>query len=81
METTEHVEIPKCEICNSRYSARMTIGRKKVCFEILKQKISNLGWRGLVHSIFYLVGALLSLYVFIVGCVYSVSGILTFFKV
>ena len=77
METSENVEIPHCEICNARYSARMTVGRKKVCYGILKEKIEGLKWKGIVDTVFYLVGFLVALLVICSGFVHIFSYVTT----
>ena len=38
----------------------MSIGRKKVCYTILKEKIMGLKWKGICDSIFYLLGVILA---------------------
>ena len=42
MENSEVVEIPKCEICRAVYSAKLKIGKKKVCPKLLMKKIKEL---------------------------------------
>jgi hypothetical protein len=39
MEVSDTVEIPKCEICRVTYSAKLKIGRKKICFKALFKKV------------------------------------------
>jgi hypothetical protein len=42
IETADRVEIPYCEICHAQFSARMKVGKKKVCPKLLLQKIKKL---------------------------------------
>lgn len=42
IESAERVEIPSCEICHEKYSARMKVGKKKVCTKMLWSKMRSL---------------------------------------
>lgn len=62
METSDTVEIPKCEICRSTYSARLKIGRKKVCYKVLLKKIKELQMLEIITTFFYILGTIFAIY-------------------
>jgi hypothetical protein len=51
----------------------MTVGRKKVCYGILREKIECLKWKGIADTIFYLIG-------FFVAMIVIFSGFLRVFS-
>lgn len=63
MENSEIVEIPKCEICRATYSAKLKIGRKKICPKLLLKKVKELKMCEIFASIFYIFGTILSVIV------------------
>ncbi len=58
MENSEVVEIPKCEICRAAYSAKLKIGKKKVCPKLLMKKIKELKVMEIFTSLIYLIGVI-----------------------
>lgn len=62
MEVSDTVEIPRCEICRATYSARLKIGRKKVCLRALAKKLRELRAAELLASLLYLLGTLAAFY-------------------
>ena len=74
IEASDRVEIPSCEICHEKYSARMKIGKKKICPNILLDKIKQLPNKDkaitLMHSLVFLIVAV-TLFIFIFD---SLSG-------
>lgn len=40
MEISEVLEIPKCEICRTEYSAQLKVGRKRLSFELFLSHIN-----------------------------------------
>lgn len=56
MENSEVVEIPKCEICRTTYSAKLKIGRKKVCPKLLLKKVRELKLEEMASSVLFILG-------------------------
>lgn len=61
MENSEIVEIPKCEICRATYSAKLKIGRKKICPKLLLKKVKELKTYEILASILYIVGTIFAI--------------------
>ena len=61
MENSETVEIPRCEICRSTYSARLKIGRKKVCPKILMRKLKEQKLNDILFLLLYLIGSIIAI--------------------
>lgn len=62
METAETVEIPRCEICRTKYSARLKIGQKRICYKTLGRRIRELNKLEIFTSLFFLVGTIIAVY-------------------
>lgn len=62
MEVSDTVEIPRCEICRATYSARLKIGRKKICLRALAKKVRELRAAELLASLLYLLGTFIAFY-------------------
>lgn len=62
MEVSDTVEIPKCEICRATYSARLKIGRKKICLRALMKKVRELKAIELLATLLYLLGTFIAFY-------------------
>ena len=71
METSDVVEIPSCEICKKKYSAKMKVGNKKICHKLLIEKIKALRFLQVLATIFYVVGFIAALFIIL----YSVISI------
>lgn len=62
MENADTVEIPKCEICKTTYSAKLKIGHKKVCYKTLAKKIRDLKAKEITTSIFFIIATIIALF-------------------
>ncbi len=57
--------VPYCEICRTPYSARLRAGPRKLNFERLRDKLSHLRLTEKWLTLYFMVGTLYSLYLFL----------------
>lgn len=57
------MEVPKCELCQQEYNATLTIGERKVCHNLLFEKIRELSLIQLSNSFLYLIGSIIAVWV------------------
>lgn len=77
LETAEELSIPRCEICHVRYFARIKVGGRKVCFKTFLLGFAELGFEKVFASCFYLISALMALYLLIRFC-YDILSLCVF---
>ena len=53
--------MPKCEICRAAYSAKIKIGKTRVCFSTLCNKVKELGASEIIQTLMFLFGLIMVL--------------------
>lgn len=51
----------------------MSVGRKKICYSILKEKVIGLKWKGIFDTFFYLLGLIMAILI-IIRSILSIYG-------
>lgn len=75
IEMADELEIPKCEICRSQYNAKLNVGQRKVCPDLLLNKLRELEVKEISHAVVYLLGAVVALWVAVNAVIAQVSSL------
>jgi hypothetical protein len=74
MEKSELIQIPKCEICRTMYSATMKVGAKKVDNAMFLEKIKAASSRAWFTFFVLIIGMIVSVFLMMGGVIDIITG-------
>lgn len=74
METSKTIQIPKCELCKTPFSATMKIGVRKIDNTLLVNKFKKVSYTAWFEGLIMSIGSLTSLVLIILGVLNLLTG-------